>query len=211
MKTAKTKASTRANLPATVVEHVQQDAPTKAWARDITAAIKAAESKGRAILELVIKARDAGLPETFVRETVRAAYLQAGSSKESARKRASDAITVFQSATPASDLPRNVQEAAAKVRKEKAGQRAPRHEPAGSKDKPQPDVDVQGHKRGKAAPDSEQLRELSPLELIELGVKAIQKSSNDLGVLSIVTEILDLAQDLAVAMAKPAGSNKKAA
>ena len=44
MKTANAKASTRANLPAAVVEAVQQDAPTKAWARDITAAIKAAES-----------------------------------------------------------------------------------------------------------------------------------------------------------------------
>lgn len=184
-------ASKTANLPAVIVAEVQAAPAHKDWAKQVTSAIKAERSKGRAVLELVIAARDAGIPEEYVRETVRAAYLETGCNKESARKRASDAITVFKSETKAEDMPKNVQEAAAMVRKEKAGtQRAPRTPTA---------KDEQGE------PVS-----LTPLQMIELGVKGLQQQSNDLGVLSILNEMIDLAADLASRLAKEVKESKAA-
>lgn len=185
-KAAKAQIEAAASATAVKANAKQQD-----WKVRFMAAVEAAERHGVALLNLVLEARKLKCSEQFVRDTVKAAYLAVGCNPESARKRASDAVTVFNAKQPANKLPGNLQQAASAVRKEKAGtQRAP--QAAGSR-----------KKAGEAKPAAVALAngepvevDLTPLEMIREGINAIKRESDDIGVLQVVQEMLDLLESL---------------
>lgn len=171
--------SARADKPSAVKEALQVPAEAHAWAKSLTTAVKREATTGQAVLSLILEAREAGYPETFVRETVKAAYVATGCNPETARKRGSDAITVFRSTLSAEELPKGVQHAASAVRKEKSGtQRAPRQPAAKGTSKT-----------------------VSPLHAMAEIIEALRSSTKDADALGIIADMADLCTDLADIMA----------
>ena len=177
LNTGRTKRADKA--PATK-RAIQLTATQRKLAAELTTAIVEAEQLGVSVLKLIIRARSLKMPADSLRDVVKAAYLKAGNSPESARKRGADAITVFESKAKAADLPGNLQRAAGKIRSDR--------KPAA--------------KKGAKPPVAKVNAKASPLATLEASIEAIAKSTEDADILAIVASMRDLTNDLADLMAE---------
>lgn len=181
-------ASKAANKPATVVQELALTDTQKDWKMRLFDAVSAYTQTGVHLRDVVLEARKLRIPEETVRALVKSAYLAVGCNKESARKRGADAVTLL-NAQPAQlkELPAGLQGAAGAVRKLNGPgkPRAPR-QPEGPAKAPESTGATNGDS-GTA----------QPLHAIHEAIESLKLSTTDLGLLSILAEMSDLAGDLA--------------
>ena len=185
--------------------HIAQSAVVKfdlaAWSADLAAAALNVESGAKQLLDLALAARGKVEPDT-AREKFGDAFASAmakthnvtdeeARASKSFKNRVSDAMAVFKCETLPASLPSNLQRAADAVRKANPSKRKPR---AGGK-----------------PPKEDNVVSVGPLGMLELALAQLKvKCGDNAAALEIVAELVDLAGDLADALAADAADDSEA-
>lgn len=166
-----------------------------AWSADLATAALNVESGAKQLLDLALAARGKVEPDT-AREKFGDAFASAmakthnvtdeeARASKSFKNRVSDAMAVFKCETLPASLPNNLQRAADAVRKANPSKRKPR---AGGK-----------------PPKEDNVVSVGPLGMLELALAQLKvKCGDNAAALAIVAELVDLAGDLADALAADA-------
>lgn len=172
-----------------------------AWSADLAAAALNVESGAKQLLDLALAARGKVEPDT-AREKFGDAFASAmakthnvtdeeARASKSFKNRVSDAMAVFKCETLPASLPSNLQRAADAVRKANPSKRKPR---AGGK-----------------PPKEDNVVSVGPLGMLELALAQLKvKCGDNAAALEIVGELVDLAADLADALATEAADDSEA-
>lgn len=172
-----------------------------AWSEALAAAALNVESGAKQLLDLALAARGKVEPDT-AREKFGDAFASAmakthnvtdeeARASKSFKNRVSDAMAVFKCETLPASLPSNLQRAADAVRKANPSKRKPR---AGGK-----------------PPKEDNVVSVGPLGMLELALAQLKiKCGDNAAALEIVGELVDLAADLADALAADAADDSEA-